>query len=157
MELGQQEAVYAEAQAQARKVKEQQQTREARQQAIQQQAQLFSQLAQAEQALTMHPEGSLVWERAERERQELERQIAALRQSGEAASAAPAGPPESSQQPPAPDRSEQEYREAIHAWARARGWTVKHRTYGGSQRDWQIGLMGVSKAELRALAAELGI
>ncbi len=156
IELGQQEAIYAEAQAQARQVKEHQQAREARQQAIHQQAQLFSRLAQAEQALTMHPEGSLAWERALREKQELEQQIAKLRPPEGVASAAPA-PPENSPHPSIQDRSEQEYREAIHAWARVRGWTVKHRAYGGSQRDWQIGLMGVRKAELRAIAAELGV
>lgn len=157
LELGQQEATYAEAQAQVRQVKEHRQAREARQQAIQQQAQLFSRLAQAEQALTMHPEGSLAWERTQREKQELEQQIAALRQPGGVSSTAPAAPPETIPHPLTQDRNEQEYREAIHAWARARGWTVKHRVYGGSQRDWQIGLMGVRKAELRALAAELGI
>ncbi len=157
MELGQQEAVYAEAQTQVRQVKEQQQAREARQQGIQQQAQLFSRLAQAKQALTMHPEGSLAWERAQREKQEIERQIAALRQPGGVTATAPATPPEPIPQPSIQDRSEQEYREAIHAWARAHGWTVKHRAYGVSQRDWQIGLMGVSKAALHTLAAELDI
>lgn len=157
IDLGQQEATYDEAQAQMRQMKEQRQAREARQQAIQQQAHLFSRLAQAEQALRMHPEGSLAWERAQREKQELEQQIAALRQPGEVISTAPAAPPEPIPHPLTQDRSEQEYREAIHAWARSQGWTVKHRAYGGSQRDWQIGLMGVRKAELRALAAELGI
>lgn len=154
MEVGQQPETYAEAQAQARQVKEQRQAREARQQTIQQQAQLFSRLAQAEQALTMHPESSLAWERVQREKQELEQQIAALRQPGEVPSAASLA---SRQQPSMQGRSEQEDREAIHAWARARGWTVKHGGYGGSQRDWQIGLMSVCKAELRALAAELGL
>jgi hypothetical protein len=149
-ELGQQKETYAEAQAQVRRQQEERQAREARQQAIQQQAQLFIQLDQANQALQQHPQGSRAWERAQREKQEIERQIAVLRQ--------PAGaPPEAGQQPPKPDRSEAEYREAIHAWARARGWTVRHGNYGGSQRDWQIGLMGVGKQELAQLAAELGV
>lgn len=154
LELGQREETYAEAQTKVRQVAEHRQAREARQQAIQRQAQLFSRLAQAEQALIMHPEGGLAWERAQREKQELERQLAALRQPGGVDSSTP---PEGSHPSTIQDRSEQEYREAIHAWARARGWTEKHRAYGGSQRDWQIGLMGVRKAELRALAAELGI
>ena len=86
MELGQQEDTYTQAQAQVRQQREAREEREARQQAVQLQARLFSQLAQAEQALKMHPEGSLAWERAQREKQELERQIAALRQQ-----AGPAG------------------------------------------------------------------
>lgn len=157
MDLGQRPETYAEAQTEVRQVKGQRQAREARHQTIQQQAQLFSRLDQANRALQQHPEGSLAWEQAQREKQELEQQIEALRQSARAASAASAAPPESSSHPLTQDRSEQECREAIHAWARARGWTVKHRGYGGSQRDWQIGLMGVSKAELRVMAAELGL
>ncbi len=79
MELGQREETYAEAQAQIRQMEEQRQARDAQRQAVHQQAQLFSQLGQAAEALKMFPEGSLAWERAQREKQELERQIAALR------------------------------------------------------------------------------
>lgn len=157
MEVSQQPETYTQAQALVRQMEERRQAREVRRQAIQQQSHLFSQLAQAEQALTVHPEGSLAWERAQREKQELEQQIAKLRHPEEVTQAVPVAPPESIHYPPMQDRSEQEYREAIHTWARTRGWTVKHRGYDGSQRDWQIGLMGVRKAELHALAAELGI
>jgi hypothetical protein len=157
IELGQRSETYAEAQAQVRQREEQRQAREAHQQAVRQQAQLYHQLDQAEQVLKTFPAGSLARERAQREKQEVEQQIAKLRQPGEVTLAASAVSPESIHHPPMQARNEQEYREAIHAWARARGWTVKHRGYGGSQRDWQIGLMGVCKAELCALVAELGI
>ena len=79
IELGQQEETYAEAQAQVSQMEERRQAYEARQQAVRQQAQLFSQLGQAEEVLKIFPEGSLAWERAQREKQEVERQIAALR------------------------------------------------------------------------------
>lgn len=155
MELGQQPETYAKAQAQVRQMEERQQSREEHRQAVRQQAQLYQQLDKAEQALKTFTEGSLPWERAQREKQELERQLARLRQSaGEMASATPL---EGIHHLLMQDRSEQEYREAIHAWAQARGWTVRHGTYGGSQRDWQIGLMAAGRAELRSLAAELGV
>ncbi len=157
-ELGQQPETYAQAQAQIRQREEQQQAREGHRQAVRQQAQLYQQLDQAEQALKTFPGGSLAWERAEREKQELERQIARLRpQTAKTTSGAQEAQPKGSGPLPGQDRSEQEYREAIHAWARARGWSVRHGTYGGSQRDWQIGLMAAGRAELRTLAAELGV
>lgn len=157
MDLGQQPETYAEAQAQVRQMEERQQAREAQEQAVRQQAQLFSQLGQAEEALKMFPEGSLAWERAQREKQEAERQIAALRKSaGETGATTQAAQPEGREPLARQDRTEREYREAIHSWARAHGWTVRHGEYGGSQRDWQIGLMGVGLSELRTLAAELG-
>ncbi len=78
--LGQQPETYADAQVQVRQREEQHQAREAHQQAVRQQAQLYYQIDQAEQALKTFPAGSLTRERARREQQELERQIAALRQ-----------------------------------------------------------------------------
>jgi hypothetical protein len=154
IELGQQEETYAQAQEQVRQVQEQRHAREARQQAIRQQADLFMQLDQAQQALKQHPEGSSAWERARREEQEIERRIAALRQPAPE-TPLPTAPP--GQHAARPARSERDEREAIHAWARARGWTVKHGQYGGSQRDWQIGLMALSRQELADLAAALGV
>jgi hypothetical protein len=153
MELGQQPEIYAEAQAQVRQMEERRQARETQEQVVRQQAQIFSRLDQAKQDLQTFPEGSLVWERARREQQELERQIAALRQQGGEAEAAVEG----SKQPRGTDRSERECREAILTWAQARGWTVRHGSYGGSKRDWQIGLMAAGRQELVHLAAELGM
>jgi hypothetical protein len=158
MELGQQPETYAEAQTQVRQMEEQRQSREMQIQAVRQQAQLYQQLDQAAQALKTFPEESLAWKRAGREKQELERQIAELRpQMDKTTPRAQEAQPEGSEPLSRQDRSEQEYRESIQAWARARGWTVRHGTYGGSQRDWQIGLMAAGRVELRALAAELGV
>jgi hypothetical protein len=77
--LGQRGEAYAEVQAQVRQMEERKQAREARQQVVRQQAQLYQRLDQAEQDLKTYPEGSLAWERARREQQKLQRQLAALR------------------------------------------------------------------------------
>ena len=154
MELGQQPETYVAAQAQVRQVEERRQARETWEQTQRQQAEVITRLDRAKQDLQTFPEGGLAWERARREQQELEQQIAALRQPGGGTAGAAV---EGSQRPRGTDRSEQAYREAIHTWAQARGWTVRHGPYGGSKRDWQIGLMAAGRQELAQLAAELGV
>jgi hypothetical protein len=151
-EPGQQPATYAEAQAQVHQWDAQRQSREAQQRVVRQQAQLYQQLAQAAQVLKTFPEGSRAWERAHWEQQELEHQMAALRQqSGAAPTTAPAASPEGGQQPRRSDRSERDYRDAISylgagAWVDGAAWVVWRQPTGLA--DWVDGgwAAGVSPA-----------
>jgi hypothetical protein len=134
----------AEAQAQVRRQQEARQTREARQAAVRQQAELFSRLAQAHQVLQQSPMGIPAWERAQREQQEIERQITALRQPT-LETAPQRSQPSPSQKPPAIPRplawqaawAQLSYRDQVLAMAQALDWPDRWGTLAGKSPIWR--------------------